>query len=77
MELKRGLNRREAAAYCGANSLSTFSSWIRKGIIPGPIPGTRIWDKQAIDRKLTEISKTTTIPSSPLDEWKASRARSS
>ena len=44
---QRCLSRDQAAAYCGCDSLSTFADWIRKGIIPGPIPGTRRWDRRA------------------------------
>src|ERR1700693_5532377 len=48
----RGLSREEAAAYAGCESLSTFSDWIRRGIMPDPIPGTHKWDRKAIDAAL-------------------------
>ena len=35
----RGMTREEAAAYCGCESLAAFSDWVRRGIIPGPLPG--------------------------------------
>jgi hypothetical protein len=48
----RSLNRHQAAAYCGCDSLSTFADWVRRGIVPGPIPGTHRWDRRAIDAAL-------------------------
>jgi hypothetical protein len=68
----RGLSREDAAAYGGCQSLSGFSDWIRRGIMPGPIPGTHKWDRNAIDAALDRLSGLqSTIASSPFDEWKA------
>ena len=69
---RRGLSREEAAAYAGCESLSTFSDWVRRGIMPGPIPGTHTWDRKAIDACLDRLSglQATTTPS-PFDQWKA------
>jgi hypothetical protein len=71
----RGLSKEDAAAYAGCDSLSTFNNWIRRGIMPGPIPGTHKWDKKAIDAALDALSglKTTIAPTSAFDEWKASQ----
>jgi hypothetical protein len=55
-EIQRGLSRKEAAAYAGCESLSAFNSWIRRGILPGPIPGTHRWDRKAIDWALDKAS---------------------
>jgi hypothetical protein len=52
----RCLNRRQAADYCGCGSLSSFDDWVRRGIVPGPIPGTRRWDRKAIDAALDKNS---------------------
>jgi hypothetical protein len=52
----RCLNRRQAADYCGCGSLSAFDDWVRRGIVPGPIPGTRRWDRKAIDAALDKSS---------------------
>lgn len=70
----RGLTREEAAAYCGLTP-DGFDHWRRKGQIPGPIPGTRRWDKRKIDVALDLWSNvSTTSPSvSALDEWRRSR----
>jgi predicted DNA-binding transcriptional regulator AlpA len=51
----RLISRQEAAAYCGINK-TTFSTWVTTHKMPPPIPGTRKWDKKAIDAKLDEIS---------------------
>ena len=51
----RGLSREQAAAYCGC-SLSAFDDWQRRGIVPGPIRGTKRWDRMAIDAALDKAS---------------------
>jgi hypothetical protein len=68
----RGMSKEAAAEYAGAESLSTFSDWIRRGIMPGPIPGTQKWDRKAIDAYLDRASGLEpTIPADPFSEWKA------
>jgi predicted DNA-binding transcriptional regulator AlpA len=52
----RCLNRPQAADYCGCGSLSTFDDWVRRGILPSPITGTRRWDRKAIDAALDKRS---------------------
>lgn len=44
----RGLTAAEAAAYLNV-SVATFRNRVKKGIIPGPIPGLNRWDKQTLD----------------------------
>lgn len=51
----RLIGRKQAAAYCGIAE-STFSMWVATHKMPATIPGTRKWDKRAIDAKLDEIS---------------------
>jgi hypothetical protein len=46
------LTRREAAMMCRI-SLPTFGAWVRKTILPGPMPGTRRWSFKAIERALS------------------------
>jgi len=36
---RRGLTRDDAAEYLGLTT-EGFSEWVRRGIVPGPIPGT-------------------------------------
>jgi len=52
----RGLSKEQAAAYAGCETLSAFNDWIRRGIIPRPIPGTHKWDRRAIDAALDRLS---------------------
>jgi hypothetical protein len=33
--------------------VGTFDDWVRKGILPRPIPGTRRWSRTAIERALS------------------------
>jgi hypothetical protein len=74
MTAPRGMAKRKAAAYAGARSLSTFADWIRRGIMPGPIPGTHTWDRKAIDAALDRLSRLQpTIELSAYDEWQATQ----
>ncbi len=43
----RGLTREQAALYCGCETVEAFDSWVRRGIVPGPIRGTHRWDRKA------------------------------
>jgi hypothetical protein len=72
----RVLSKKQAAAYAGCETLSAFNDWIRRGIVPGPIPGTHKWDRKAIDAALDRLSGLQPkIESelSPYDAWKASQ----
>ncbi|QRM27903.1 hypothetical protein JO965_16775 [Microvirga sp. VF16] len=51
----RGVTRKMAAEHC-CLSLRGFDQWVDKGLLPGPIPGTRRWDLKAIDLRLDELS---------------------
>ena len=62
----------EAAAYLGLTPAS-FTKWVADGRVPKPLPGTRRWDRKAIDLALDKISE---IPPAPIskedqeeDEW--------
>ncbi len=72
----RGLTREDAAAYCGL-SPEGFDAWVKRGIVPGPIPGTQRWDRKAIDLALDRASglESPTEKGNPLDQWRAGRAR--
>ena len=72
----RGMSREQAAAYAGCETLSAFNDWIRRGIMPGPIPGTHKWDRKAIDAALDQLSglqPKIAAQLSPYDAWKASQ----
>lgn len=45
----------DAAAYCGVTA-ATFARWISDGRVPKPLPGTRRWDRKAIDLALDRLS---------------------
>ncbi len=70
----RIFTRPEAAAYCGLKPAG-FSSWVREGILPGPIPGRKRWDRRAIDAALDKLSGLDQAQEggSALDAWKAKR----
>jgi hypothetical protein len=51
----RLIGRKEASDYCGIGE-SPFSLWVSTHKMPPAIPGTRKWDKRAIDARLDEIS---------------------
>ncbi len=69
----RLLSRREAAAYCGRTP-SSFSDWVARGILPRALPGTRSWDRHAIDAaidRLSGLDRTTTQDNeTPLERWR-------
>jgi hypothetical protein len=71
----RGMTKKDAATYCGCGSLAAFADWVRRGIIPGPIPGTRRWDRKAIDMKLDLASglQTAIAPKTALEQWRTKR----
>jgi hypothetical protein len=64
----RLIGRQEAAAYCGITP-TAFSLWVRTNIMPPAIPGTRKWDKKAIDAKLDEISGLVANDNNTVDEF--------
>ncbi|WP_439394197.1 helix-turn-helix transcriptional regulator [Bradyrhizobium sp. PMVTL-01] len=72
----RGISKKQAAAYAGCESLSAFTEWVRRGIMPKPIPGTRKWDRKAIDAALDRLSglqPKIEAQVTPYDAWKASQ----
>lgn len=64
----------EAAAHCHVTP-TTFSKWVAEGRIPKPLPGTRRWDRKALDLaldKLSGIVAPSVVPSANADaeeEW--------
>jgi hypothetical protein len=57
-------------------SVQTFDAWVRKGILPGPILGTRRWSRIAIERALAGdvVASTADIWPSPFEQWKRRNA---
>jgi hypothetical protein len=63
----RLLSRLRAAAYCDL-SPGTFSNWVAAGRLPPPLPGTRRWDRHAIDVALDKLSGTKAPSIAPSDD---------
>jgi predicted DNA-binding transcriptional regulator AlpA len=79
------LDRRAAAAHLGI-SPSTFDGWVRSGLLPPPLPGTRRWYVRALDAALDRAAGLAPPLSpaapdgaepSPYDAWKARQAAGS
>jgi hypothetical protein len=73
------MSKEQAAAYAGCETLSAFNDWVRREIMPRPIPGTRKWDRKAIDAaldRLSGIQPKIESQISPYDAWKASQNES-
>lgn len=70
----RGLSREQAAEYCGCETACAFDDWVRRRIVPGPMPGTKRWDRKAIDRYLDRRSGLAETADSSFDEWASSHA---
>ena len=68
----RGLTVVQAAAYAGCKTVAAFRAWVRKGIMPGPLPGTHRYDRKAIDVALDRLSglSATLTEVSEYEAWK-------
>ncbi|MEP9354841.1 hypothetical protein ABLE93_14730 [Xanthobacter sp. KR7-65] len=51
----RCLTLQQAADYC-ALTPGGFAAWQKQGLVPGPIPGTKRWDRKALDAALDKAS---------------------
>lgn len=73
--LPRLFDRVEAARYCSCHP-STFSRWVATGRMPSSLPGTRKWDRFAIDAKISALSgMCDQMPVDPYLAWKVEDAR--
>jgi hypothetical protein len=76
MIVSRLVGRVKAAEYCDL-SPKGYDEWVRKGILPPPIPGTTKYDLRAIDLRLdglsgissTPTNAKSTEPDDGFDEW--------
>jgi DNA-binding transcriptional MerR regulator len=68
----RLLTKREAAERCAVTP-SAFDQWKRKGIVPGPVPGTRRYDAKALDLALDKAMGLSSDEPSKFAEWKRKR----
>lgn len=67
----RCISINEAAAYCGLTP-GGFRAWVARGTLPPALPGTRRWDRHAIDAALDRISGLSKHPleeENDLDRW--------
>lgn len=70
------LTRAQAAALCELTPTG-FDSWVKRGIVPGPIAGTRRWSKAALERAISGVAKGgghADDPEAVFDEWLKSHA---
>ena len=72
---KRGLTAEQAAEYCGCETVDAFLTWVKRRIVPGPIPGTHRWDRKAIDAALDHLSGLTKDAGSSFEDWARRNAR--
>jgi predicted DNA-binding transcriptional regulator AlpA len=63
----RLMSGKDAAAYCGVTP-ETFSKWVADGRAPKPLPGSRRWDRKAIDLALDKASGILPAPISKEDQ---------
>jgi hypothetical protein len=68
----RGLTAIAAANYAGCQTAAAFRGWVRRGIMPKPIPGTRRYDRRAIDLALDRLSQISSqsLEQSAYGQWK-------
>ena len=57
----------EAAEYCGL-TLGTFLKWVEDGRVPRALPGTRRWDRKALDLALDKASGIVAPSIAPADD---------
>ncbi|MGX9574094.1 hypothetical protein [Mesorhizobium sp. f-mel] len=72
------LTRPQAAALCRVCP-STFDTWVRKGVVPGSMTGTRRWSRVALERALCGDLTPPAADNdntSPFEAWKRQHARS-
>ncbi len=48
------MKREIAAEYCSL-SVSGFDQWVREGRLPPPLPRSKRWSKEAIDRSIAKM----------------------
>lgn len=61
----------QAAEYCEL-APATFSNWVAAGRLPPPLPGTRRWDRRALDAaidKLSGLAPSIAPFDDPFEQW--------
>jgi predicted DNA-binding transcriptional regulator AlpA len=68
-QMPLSLRREQAARLCGI-SVHTFDDWVRKNILPKPIPGTRRWSRLSIEHALGQVAVANVSGQpSPFEAW--------
>jgi hypothetical protein len=67
------LSRQAAAAMCGI-SVSTFSRWVRRGILPPAAENTRRWSRVIVEQALAGDTKGQAFEQSEFEKWSRSSA---
>ena len=72
--IPRLVTKEDICSYLGGISSATYDKWTRRGLAPGPVPGTNRYDIRQHDRLLDEKLGLATAgrPPSPLEEWEQS-----
>jgi excisionase family DNA binding protein len=65
--------KRQLAGLLGVSE-PTVTNWVKKGIIPGVVPGTRRYCRAAVEAAL-QARNARPAETSPYDEWKRSRGQ--
>lgn len=76
MTTKRLMTGAQAAEYCEL-APATFSNWVAAGRLPPPLPGTRRWDRRALDAAIDKLSglAPSIVPSDdPFEIWEREHA---
>jgi hypothetical protein len=68
------LTRAEAADMCRLTP-SGFDAWVRKGIVPPALHGTRRWSRDAIRDAINGKVAAVDVGLDPYEKWKAENAR--
>ena len=68
------LTRPQAAALCGLTPAG-FDVWVRKGIVPTALPGTRRWSRVALERAVAGGPTPIDVEVDPYLEWEAEHSR--
>lgn len=62
------LTREQAADLCGL-TVTGFDSWVRRGVVPGPIKGTRRWSRASLERTLAGVGPGSDDPEAIFAQW--------
>lgn len=57
----------QAAAYVGCATVRTFEAQITRGVFPHSMPGTRVWDRNALDAAMDRLSGLSRLPADNAD----------